>query len=129
MHENPFPNHQGTHTNIEQTLLFATRRNLLNVFKQLSKVKDKYRRDNPINALDIRPGLSSNRQSTIDIKDSSSLLFYYIFDDWYTTYALVAKEEHQYGHQLEQLVPILIPVSKGLRSPFTSAETCLRNPK
>lgn len=85
-------------------LLNGTRRNLLNVFMQLSEVNDVHRRDNPINTLDIRPSLRSNQSSNITIADSPSLLFYYLFDDWYTSYALVAKSEHQYAMELEKLV-------------------------
>lgn len=71
---------------------------------QLSEVNNVHRKKNPINTLDIRPGLLSNQSSNITIADSPSLLFYYLFDDWYTTYALVAKSEHQYAMQLEKLV-------------------------
>lgn len=71
---------------------------------QLSKVKDDHRKQNPINTLDIRPSLLSNQSSDITIADSPSLLFYYLFDDWYTSYALVAKSEHQYAMELEKLV-------------------------
>ena len=88
----------------EQRLLNVIRRNLLNVFMQLSEVNDMHRTNNPINTLDIRPGLCSNQNSNITIADSPSLLFYYLFDDWYTTYALVAKSEHQYAMELEKLV-------------------------
>ena len=88
----------------EKPLLNGTRRNLLNVFMQLSEVNDVHRRDNPINTLDIRPGLRSNQSSNITIADSPSLLFYYLFDDWYASYALVAKSEHQYAMELEKLV-------------------------
>ena len=88
----------------EQPLLNVIRRNLLNVFTQLSEVNDAHRKENPINTLDIRPGLRSNQSSNITIADSPSLLFYYLFDDWYTTYALVAKSEHQYAMKLEKLV-------------------------
>ena len=85
----------------EQEHFGATRRNLLNVFKQLSEVNKERR---AINTLDIRPGLRSNQSSNTTIADSPSLLFYYLFDDWYTTYALVAKSEHQYAMELEKLV-------------------------
>lgn len=88
----------------ELSLLSAIRRNLLNVFKQLSKVNDDHRKHNPINTLDIRPSLLSNQSSDITMADSPSLLFYYLFDDWYTSYALVAKSEHQYSMELEKLV-------------------------
>lgn len=103
IYENPFPGNQGGVTAKEQQLLNAIRRNLLNVFKQLSKVNDEHRKKNPINTLDIRPSLLSNQSSNITIADSPSLLFYYLFDDWYTSYALVAKSEHQYAMELEKL--------------------------
>ena len=88
----------------EKGSLGNIRRNLHNVFMQLSEVNHERRRNNPINTLDIRPGLRSNQSSDITIADSPSLLFYYLFDDWYTTYALVAKSEHQYAMELEKLV-------------------------
>ena len=37
-------------------------------------------------------------------RDAPSVLFYYIFDDWYSAYNLVAQKGHQYELQLEQLV-------------------------
>lgn len=103
LYETQFPG-QSALTTREHGLLKAVRRNLKNVFKQLSKVNDTYRIDNPIHALDIRPGLSADKSSKISIVDSPSLLFYYLFDDWYSTYALVAKSKHQYAQQLETLV-------------------------
>ena len=104
IHENPFPGHKGGMVEGHQPLLTAIRRNLLNVFMQLSSVTDAHRERNPINTLDIRPGLLSTQSSNITIADSPSLLFYYLFDDWYSSYALVAKSEHQYAMQLEKLV-------------------------
>jgi hypothetical protein len=38
--------------------------------------------------------------------DGPGLLFYYIFDDWVTSYALIAKREHKYGVLLDRLVRI-----------------------
>lgn len=35
--------------------------------------------------------------------DGPGLLFYYIFDDWVTSYALIAKREHKYGVLLDRL--------------------------
>ena len=43
-------------------------------------------------------------QASIKQEDGPSLLFYYIFDDWVSSYALVAKREHQYGVLLDRLV-------------------------
>ena len=100
IHENPFPDGRG-YTNKE---LYSIRHNLLNVFKQLSKIKDNEDPTNPIMTVHIRPGLQHAHESETRIsdKDSPSLLFYYLFDDWYTTYALVARSEHQYGAHLER---------------------------
>ena len=80
------------------------RRNILTVVRQLSNVKNEWRKGNPIQTLDIRPGMQSNLNSKVTLLDSSGLLFYYLFDDWYTTYALVAKKEQQYAARLEHLV-------------------------
>lgn len=104
MYENPFPSHQEDLDKNQMRRLLQIRRNLRNVLRQLSNVNNESRRKNPINTLDIRPGLSSNQTSDITITDSPGLLFYYLFDDWYTSYALVAKEEHQYAGLLENLV-------------------------
>ena len=108
IYETPFPDKKGDTTERDRVLLSVIRRNLHNVFMQLSKANDERRKKNPINTLDIRPGLSSNlstgQSSKIKISDSPSLLFYYLFDDWYTTYALVAKKEHHYAARLEKLV-------------------------
>ena len=110
IYETPFPHKSGNLTANEQKFLTIVRRNLFNVFKQLSKVNEEDRRRNPINTLDIRPGLSSalspGQSSTIKPTDSPSLLFYYLFDDWYSSYLLIAKDEHQYAHQLESLVRV-----------------------
>lgn len=43
-------------------------------------------------------------QATIKQEDGSSLLFYYLFDDWVSSFGLIAKRQHQYGVSLEQLV-------------------------
>ena len=80
------------------------RRNLVNVFKNLSKSNDEWRRQNPIMTLPIRSGLLKIKEGEEIASDAPSLLFFYLFDDWYTTYSLVAKQEHQYGKQLGQLV-------------------------
>ena len=85
-------------------MLRVIRRNILTVVRQLSKVKNEWRRGNPIQTLDIRPGMQSNLNSKVTLHDSSGLLFYYLFDDWYTTYALVAKKEQQYAARLQSLV-------------------------
>lgn len=83
------------------------RRNLLNIFQQLSKANDGSRRKIPIMTIPIRSGLQEVTGSEISPSDASSLLFHYLFDDWLTSYSLVARKEHQYGKQLEHLVSLL----------------------
>lgn len=103
LHETPFPYHKGFLNRTRRDILSNIRRNFWNVFSQISRVKND-KTDHPINRLEIRPSSSSDRSSNLKTADSSSLLFYYLFDDWYTSYALVAKNEYQYAHQLEKLV-------------------------
>ena len=88
------------------------RRNLLNVFVQLSKASSSSTR-NPISLVPIRhvevaltPENDDSEQNTLaDAQiDGPGLLFYYLFDDWYASYALLAKEEHHYGRELNKLV-------------------------
>ncbi|KAL9130597.1 MAG: hypothetical protein Q9217_001257 [Psora testacea] len=97
IHENPFPGHRDPLRETDAKVLELIRRNLCNVFKQLSRTNRAWRKENPINTLDIRPGLSFNHTTTVTISDSPGLLFYYLFDDWYTSYALVARKEQQYA--------------------------------
>lgn len=80
------------------------RRNMVNVARQLSKSNEAWRERHPITTLPIRWGLLHIEGSVISSSDAPSLLFYYLFDDWYTSYSLVAKQEHQYGKQLDILV-------------------------
>ena len=102
--EDPYPGPRGQWSQEEKAMLRVIRRNILTVVRQLSKVKNEWRRGNPIQTLDIRPGMQSNLNSKVTLYDSSGLLFYYLFDDWYTTYALVAKKEQQYAARLQSLV-------------------------
>jgi hypothetical protein len=50
-------------------------------------------------------------QANIKQEDGPSLLFYYIFDDWVSSYGLIAKREHKYGVALENLVSIVLIAS------------------
>ncbi|KAL8793541.1 MAG: hypothetical protein Q9195_003914 [Heterodermia aff. obscurata] len=103
INENPFHGHEGPPTPDEEEKLHSIRRNLANVFEQLSKVNEYRKVENPINALSIRSGLPKAKSDEPEISEAPSLLFHYLFDDWYTSYSLVAKQEHQYGKQLGKL--------------------------
>lgn len=74
---------------------------LSNASKQHSSVSKK----NPLNTIRVRHFNDVDpNQASIKQEDGSSLLFYYIFDDWESSYGLVVKREHQYGKALEELV-------------------------
>ena len=99
--ENPFP-HRPAHSG-QRDALRSIRRNMANVFRHLSKVDPKTEaREQALDTLDIRPNCTM-KGSTVTIADSAALLFYYLFDDWYTSYNLVATEE-RYANVLQALV-------------------------
>ncbi|MCJ1420907.1 hypothetical protein MMC32_007266 [Xylographa parallela] len=103
IHENAYPNHDTGLDHDEQKNLEITRRNLRNVFCQISNANET-NLQNPLETLPIRsPSLKIDSQPHASPADVPSLLFYYLFDDWYTSYSLVARKEHQYGTQLELL--------------------------
>ncbi|KAI9840879.1 MAG: hypothetical protein M1838_003866 [Thelocarpon superellum] len=93
----------------QRFMLAIIRRNLSNVFRELSKAPSAGVGQKAISILRIR-GLqnpSSDDESepsdaAVD-RDAPSLLFFYLFDDWNSTYGLVARKEQQYGEELDRL--------------------------
>ena len=72
------------------------------MFSQISTVNNV---PNPMMNLPLRsPKLKKDDKPHACQSDVPSLLFYYLFDDWYASYSLVSRSGHQYGNQLEQLV-------------------------
>jgi hypothetical protein len=104
--EDPFPfahSHLNTH---ELKTLFTVRRNLVSVFRQLTKAPTPLR-DNSLSMLPIRHRLGNSEEETAHrASDSPGLLFYYLFEDWFTTYSLVTRREHGYAAELDRLVSI-----------------------
>lgn len=102
INENPFPGIEKLDEG-QQQQLEAVRYNMLNVFKQLSKAADATQ--NPIMTVQVRAGRKSSfTESHVSEADSPSLLLYYLFDDWYSTYSLVTKTDHEYRVQLDRIV-------------------------
>jgi hypothetical protein len=102
--EDPYPFRDGDLDHLELTALAAVRRNLVNVFRQLSKAHD-LSKQNPINILPVRQRVGDTMEETIHRPiDAPGLLFYCLFDDSITSYSLVARREHQYGRALDSLV-------------------------
>ena len=107
--ENLYPNGPGSLGTKQPNDLNLIRKHTLNVLKRLSKARIATETIDPIMALTIRSDPNSSKIS-LALHNSASeppgLLFYYLFDDWVTSYSLVAKKDHQYGTQLEVLVCI-----------------------
>jgi hypothetical protein len=104
--EDPFPFNNGNLRAHELKTLFAIRRNVVNVFRQLSK-SEFASRDSSIITLPIRKRIGDSEEETAHRPtDSPGLLFYYLFEDWYTTYSLVSRREHQYAAELDRLVSV-----------------------
>jgi hypothetical protein len=102
--EDPFPFSNGNLRAYELKMVVAVRRNLVNVFKQLSKAQCSSR-ESSVNTLPIRKRVGDTEEETAHRPtDSPGLLFYYLFEDWYTTYSLVTRREHQYAAELDKLV-------------------------
>ena len=91
-----------------------SRKTLLNVLRHLSL--EGIKNAGTMDALDIRPGCSRDTRSAVNISDSLGLLFYYLFDDWYTTFTLVADDDCRYTTVLTQLVRTYVLLMAVLRS-------------
>lgn len=99
VYENPFP-HMAPDVNVLKTV----RRNVLNVFHHLSSVCNTAGRPSTLMTVQIRDfHISTQSFDSPPALETASKLLYYLFDDWITTYGLVAKKEHPYGSELERL--------------------------
>lgn len=103
IHEDPFPHSHGFLDRAEHETLFSIRRNLLNVFRNLSKAFDPSR-SAAIAVLPIRRHVGDSEEERAHRpSDAPGLLFYNLFDDWFSTYSLVARREHKYAAALDGL--------------------------
>jgi hypothetical protein len=85
-------------------LLYTTRRNLANVFRQLTKVPAPLRTA-ALTQLPIRQRLGSSEEETAHRPtDAPGLLFYYLFEDWGATFNLISRRERGYAAELDRLV-------------------------
>lgn len=85
----------------------VSRRNIQLIFAGVSKQHSATSENDSLVTIRVRPFHDSGLEyASIKQEDGASLLFYYIFDDWVSSYALVAKREHTYGVNLDNLVLI-----------------------
>lgn len=104
INEDLYPYDEGRLSQAQLLILTETRRNLMNVFRSLSKVEDS-RDANPLVLLPIRRRLGETKEETAHRgKDAPGLLFYYIFENWFNSYSLITRRESRYGIALEELV-------------------------
>ncbi|KAJ5677029.1 uncharacterized protein N7477_002662 [Penicillium maclennaniae] len=85
-------------------ILDVVRRNTKFIFSGVSKQHLTMSENDSLVTIRVRHfSDSSPDEANIKQEDGPSLLFYYIFDDWVSSYGLIAKREHKYGVALERL--------------------------
>ena len=101
--EDPFPFANGALSTADLKTLFTTRRNLVNVFRQLTKAPTPLR-DAALIQLPLRQRVGSSHEETAHRPtDAPGLLFYYLFEDWGATFDLISRREQGYGAELDRL--------------------------
>jgi Mg2+ and Co2+ transporter CorA len=101
--EDPLPFANSPLNKDDLKTLFTTRRNLVNVFRQLTKAPTPLR-DAALAQLPIRQRLGSSDEETAHRPtDAPGLLFYYLFEDWGATFDLISRRDHGYAAELDRL--------------------------
>lgn len=106
INEHPFPFAGSQHlSTFQHRILSEIRRNLVNVFRSLSSVRDApLFSQNPMTLLPIRTRLGATPEETAHRdSDAPGLLFYYLFENWHNSYTLVTRKESRYGIELGKL--------------------------
>ncbi|KAL1962853.1 hypothetical protein VTN77DRAFT_9128 [Rasamsonia byssochlamydoides] len=102
--ENAFPGPYRPTIEEERAVLEVVRRNIVSIFSGVSKQHSADSDSESLVTVRVRP-LSDLEpdQASIKQEDGPSLLLYYLFDDWISSYRLVARREHMYGAILDDL--------------------------
>ncbi|RLL92992.1 hypothetical protein CFD26_100450 [Aspergillus turcosus] len=103
--ENPYPRISEPRPESEvKSVLGIVRRNVQMIFSGVFKQHSASSESDSLVTIRVR-AFNDRRSDHVSIHqdDGPGLLFYYIFDDWVTSYALIAKREHKYGVSLDQL--------------------------
>jgi hypothetical protein len=114
--ENPFPQTQPVYPALasQKLALEVIRRNVYLNFSGISKQHDAASDSNPLTTMHVRQFTDTTEGGTsLRPGDGPSLLFYYLFDDWVTTYNFVARKEQPYGPRLDVVVggTLFAPIS------------------
>ncbi|KAK3068097.1 hypothetical protein LTR53_014598 [Teratosphaeriaceae sp. CCFEE 6253] len=105
VNEDPFP-YAGGKLDVQQyKVLHETRRNLIHVFRSLSRVNEASRMANrPLTVLPLRTRLGSTPEETAHREsDAPALLFYYLFENLHNSYMLVTRKASRYGVELDDV--------------------------
>ncbi|OSS49562.1 hypothetical protein B5807_06240 [Epicoccum nigrum] len=101
--EDPFPFANGEVHGWDLRMLYTVRRNLVNVFRQLTKAPTPLS-DAALTQLPIRHRIGHSEVETAHrSSDTPGLLFYYLFEDWGTTFSLISRSEEGYAAELDRL--------------------------
>ncbi|TKA80439.1 hypothetical protein B0A55_03385 [Friedmanniomyces simplex] len=105
INEDPFPYAEGRLDELQQRILQETQRNLVNVFRSLSRVDEAARMaHNPMTLLPLRTRLGDTPEETAHHEpDTPGLLLYYLFENFHNSYTLVTRKESRYGVELNEL--------------------------
>lgn len=105
MQENPFPRQDAEFQQNQLKILKIVRRNIRSIFAGVSRLHQSKTESDSLVTIRVRHFNDVGPdQANIKQEDGPSLLFYYIFDDWMSSFGLVAKREHKYSVLLEDLV-------------------------
>ena len=91
---------------IYNEVIAASTQHVANIFRHLSRNTPPDFGSSPLMTVNIRPDLpSASTENTTAHRtpDLASLLFYYLFDDWASTFKLIANFEHPYRETLNKL--------------------------
>ncbi|GAQ10775.1 hypothetical protein ALT_8096 [Aspergillus lentulus] len=103
--ENPYPRISEPRPESEvKSVVGVVRRNVQMIFSGASKQHSASSESDSLVTIRVRAS-NDPRSDHVSIHqdEGPGLLFYYIFDDWVTSYALIAKREHKYGVLLDRL--------------------------
>jgi hypothetical protein len=106
--ENPFPGPYLPSDAEVKEISEVVRRNILFIFSGVSKQFSAASDSESLVTIRVRPfsDVGPAEQTSIKQEDGPSLIFYYIFDDWMSSYRLVSRKEHKYQASLEELVGV-----------------------
>ena len=124
--EDPFPFSNGDLRVQDLKMLYTTRGNLVNVFRQLTKAQTPLN-DVALQQLPIRQRIGNSDEETAHRPtDAPGLLFYYLFEDWGATFNLISRRQHGHGYaaELDRLVNCVTTLSRGVMLTLRSDRRC-----